>query len=176
VPLSHRAMLVMFACYVAISLAGASPSTPPWILGRCRARRRARRRRPAAGRGGLAHAPASSCAARWRSSPWGRLIERYPPHLLFASVATVQLAAVVWAGYATGAALIAALALALGGIYAQVTVAVTFVIARYTADAWRGRVYSVRYFLTFITSGIAVQLIAQLYSRGGFDWCWRRSR
>jgi len=27
----------------------------------------------------------------------------------------------------------------------------------------------VRYFLTFITSGIAVQLIAQLYSRGGFD-------
>src|SRR5262249_27854091 len=41
--------------------------------------------------------------------------------------------------------------------------------ARYVADAWRGRVYAVRYFLTFITSGIAVQLIARLYGRGGFD-------
>jgi fatty-acid desaturase len=56
----------------------------------------------------------------------------------------------------------------MGGIYAQVTVG-DIVIARYTADAWRGRVYSVRYFLTFITLGIAVQLIAQLYARGGFD-------
>jgi len=27
----------------------------------------------------------------------------------------------------------------------------------------------VRYFLAFISSGIAVQLIAHLYSRGGFD-------
>ena len=74
----------------------------------------------------------------------------------------------VWAGSASGAALIVALAVAIGGIYAQVTVG-DIVIARYTADAWRGRVYSVRYFLTFISSGIAVQLIAQLYARGGFD-------
>jgi hypothetical protein len=64
--------------------------------------------------------------------------------------------------------LIVALAVAIGAIYGQVTVG-DIVIARYTADAWRGRVYSVRYFLTFITAGIAVQLIAQLYSRGGFD-------
>jgi hypothetical protein len=96
------------------------------------------------------------------------MIERVPPHLLFATVATVQLCAVVWSGYAEGAALIVALALAIGAIYAQVTVG-DIVIARYTSDAWRGRVYSVRYFLTFITSGIAVQLIAQLYGRGGFD-------
>ena len=58
--------------------------------------------------------------------------------------------------------------MAIGGIYGQTTVG-DIVIARYTADAWRGRVYAVRYFLTFITSGIAVQLIAQLYGRGGFD-------
>ena len=68
----------------------------------------------------------------------------------------------------SGAALIVALAVAIGGIYGQTTVG-DIVIARYTADAWRGRVYAVRYFLTFITSGIAVQLIAQLYGRGGFD-------
>ena len=43
------------------------------------------------------------------------------------------------------------------------------VIARYTADAWRGRVYAVRYFLTFLVSGAAVSLIALLHGRGGFD-------
>jgi hypothetical protein len=98
----------------------------------------------------------------------GRLIERVPPHLLFAAVVTVQFIGLAWAGYASGPALVAALAVAIAGIYAQVTVG-DIVIARYTSDAWRGRVYSVRYFLTFITSGIAVQLIATLYGRGGFD-------
>jgi hypothetical protein len=43
------------------------------------------------------------------------------------------------------------------------------VIARYTADAWRGRVYAVRYFVTYIISGVAVSMIALLYGRGGFD-------
>ena len=33
---------------------------------------------------------------------------------------------------------------------------------------WRGRVFAVRYFLTFMTSGIAVSMIAFLYGRGGF--------
>ena len=56
----------------------------------------------------------------------------------------------------------------MAAIYAQVTVN-DLVIARYTADAWRGRVYAVRYFLTFLVSGAAVSMIAVLYSRGGFD-------
>jgi hypothetical protein len=43
------------------------------------------------------------------------------------------------------------------------------VIARYTADAWRGRIYAVRYFLTFVSSGAAVAIIAFLHARGGFD-------
>jgi MFS family permease len=98
----------------------------------------------------------------------GRLLERTPPHLLFAAIATLQFIGVAWAGYATGPALVVALALAIGAIYGQTTVG-DIVIARYVADAWRGRVYAVRYFLAFISSGIAVQLIAQLYSRGGFD-------
>jgi hypothetical protein len=38
----------------------------------------------------------------------------------------------------------------------------------YTADAWRGRVYAVRYFLSFAVSGAAVSLIALLHGRGGF--------
>ena len=56
----------------------------------------------------------------------------------------------------------------MAAIYAQVTVN-DLVIARYTPDAWRGRVYAVRYFLTFLVSGAAVSAIAILYGRGGFD-------
>jgi MFS family permease len=98
----------------------------------------------------------------------GRLVERFPPHILFAVVATLQLLGVWWAANATGLTLLAALAVAMAAIYGQVTVN-DVVIARYTADAWRGRVYAVRYFLTFLSSGAAVSAIAILYARGGFN-------
>jgi MFS family permease len=97
----------------------------------------------------------------------GRLVSKYPPHLLFATIGVLQLAGILWAMYAGGYALLAALAIAIAGIYAQVTVA-DVVIARYTADAWRGRVYSVRFFLAFISSGAAIGIIAVLHGRGGF--------
>jgi MFS family permease len=98
----------------------------------------------------------------------GRLVERVSPHLLFAFIAMLQFAGVLWAASATGLTLIVALALAMAAIYGQVTVN-DVVIARYTADAWRGRVYAVRYFLTFVSSGVAVSAIALFYARGGFD-------
>ncbi len=98
----------------------------------------------------------------------GRLVEWIAPHILFAVMAFLQFVGVVWAAYAQGPMLLAALALTMAAAYAQVTVN-DLVIARYTADAWRGRVYAVRYFLTFLVSGAAVSMIAVLYSRGGFD-------
>ena len=98
----------------------------------------------------------------------GRLVERIAPHLLFAVVVAVQFAALIWARAVTGPALIAALAVLMAGIYAQVTVG-DIVVARYTADAWRGRIYAVRYFLTFVSAGGAVAIIAFLHGRGGFD-------
>ena len=67
-----------------------------------------------------------------------------------------------------GTTLLFALAFTMAAIYGQITVN-DLVIARYTADAWRGRVYAVRYFLTFMVSGVAVSMIAVLYGRGGFD-------
>jgi MFS family permease len=97
----------------------------------------------------------------------GRLVERFPPHILFAVIATLQFLGVLCAAQATGKLLILVLAVAMAAIYAQVTVN-DLVIARYTADAWRGRVYAVRYFLTFLVSGAAVSVIAILYGRGGF--------
>jgi len=98
----------------------------------------------------------------------GRLVDRVPLYLLFAAVGLLQFVGVAWAAYATGTMLVMALALSLAAIYAQVTVN-DLVIARYTADAWRGRVYAVRYFLSFAVSGAAVSIIALLHERGGFD-------
>jgi predicted MFS family arabinose efflux permease len=98
----------------------------------------------------------------------GRLVERVAPSVIFVAVAALQLLGTAWAGFASGAALMAALAVTVVGIYAQVTVG-DLVLARYTADAWRGRVYAVRYFLTFLSAGAAVPAIAFLHARGGFD-------
>jgi MFS family permease len=97
----------------------------------------------------------------------GRLVSRFSVHMLFAAIGIAQLVGIAWASFASGPALLAALALSIAAIYAQVTVG-DVVIARYTADAWRGRVFAVRFFLAFITSGLAVVLIALLHGRGGF--------
>ena len=98
----------------------------------------------------------------------GRVLEKYPAHLVFAFTGLMQFIGVVWVAYATGFALLAALAFAMAFIYAQVTVN-DFVIARYTADSWRGRVYAVRYFITYVISGAAISMIWLLHGRGGFD-------
>lgn len=97
----------------------------------------------------------------------GRLVSRYAPHVLLAFIGVLQVIGVVWAYYATGPLLLGALALSIAAIYAQVTVG-DIVIARYTADAWRGRVFAVRFFLAFISSGLAVALISALHGKGGF--------
>jgi len=97
----------------------------------------------------------------------GRLVERFRLHILFAVLAIMQFAGVVWTAYASGAMVLVALAFTMAAIYGQITVN-DLIIARYTADAWRGRVFAVRYFLTFTTSSIAVLMIAFLYGRGGF--------
>ncbi len=98
----------------------------------------------------------------------GRLVERFPVHILFAISAIAQFVGVMWAAHATGVSLLFALAFSMAAIYGQITLN-DLVIARYTADAWRGRIYAVRYFLTFMVSGVAVSMIAFLYGRGGFD-------
>jgi MFS family permease len=98
----------------------------------------------------------------------GRVLERYPAHLVFAFTGFMQFAGVVASVHATGYTLLFTLAFAMCFIYAQVTVN-DFVIARYTADAWRARIYAVRYFITYLISGAAITLIALLHGRGGFE-------
>lgn len=98
----------------------------------------------------------------------GRLVERVTPTILLTLITATLFVGVFWSVHASGVVLMAALAVAMIGLYGQVTVN-DVVIARYTADAWRGRVYAVRYFLVFISSGAAVAAIAYLHARGGFD-------
>jgi MFS family permease len=98
----------------------------------------------------------------------GRLVERSTPTILLTLITATLFIGVFWSVYASGVMLMVALAVAMTGLYGQVTVN-DVVIARYTADAWRGRVYAVRYFLVFISSGAAVASIAYLHTRGGFD-------
>ena len=97
----------------------------------------------------------------------GRLVEWLPPHVIFAAVTALGFAGNLWATYATGIPLMIALAIAVAAIYGQVTVN-DIILARYTADAWRGRVYAVRYFTLFISAGAAVAIIALLHNSGGF--------
>jgi predicted MFS family arabinose efflux permease len=98
----------------------------------------------------------------------GRLVERIAPHVVMSGIAIAQLVAMLLVTHLTGWTLLPALALAVGAIYAQVTVG-DFILARYTPSAWRGRVYSLRFFLIFTTAGPAVWAIGRLWDRGGAD-------
>jgi MFS family permease len=98
----------------------------------------------------------------------GRLVELVPPHVIFAAVTALGFAGNLWATYATGIPLMIALAIAVAAIYGQVTVN-DMILARYTADAWRGRVYAVRYFTLFISAGVAIGMISLLHETGGFS-------
>jgi len=97
----------------------------------------------------------------------GRLVERFAPHNMFAAITFLGFIGNLWAAYADGITLMVALAIAVAAIYGQVTVN-DMVLARFTADAWRGRVYAVRYFLLFISAAVAIGMISLLHERGGF--------
>ena len=67
----------------------------------------------------------------------GRMAEQMRPHVLFALVAAIQLAGIVWVTYATGTALFVALAFTVGATLSQITVN-DLVIARTTPTLGSG--------------------------------------
>jgi predicted MFS family arabinose efflux permease len=166
VAFSPRVAIAIFAIYIVISLAGGLTFNTVLVAVPKLFDERLGGNVPLIAVGGLATA-VLLCGAAAQFAV-GRLVERMAPYMLFGVVCVLQFAGIVWATFATGAALIAALAVTMAAIYAQVTLG-DIVVARYTADAWRGRIYAVRYFLTFVSSGVAVAAIAFLHGRGGFD-------
>ena len=99
----------------------------------------------------------------------GRLVDRHPLRTVFLPLAALQAPCLFLAVSAQNWAM---LLLAVGmmfAIFGQVTINDTMV-ARYTTDAWRARVYAVRYVVSFSASATAVPLVAFLHRRtGGFD-------
>jgi MFS family permease len=165
VPLSSRAAALMFGTYIVISLMSgltfnialvAVPKLFDERLGSTVSLVQV---------GGLATA-VFLCGALAQIAV-GRLVEMFAPTILFVIVVCLQFTGILLANYLGGAGLVLALALTMAAIYGQVTLG-DIVLARFTADAWRARIYAVRYFLTFISAGIAVSMIAALHAEGGF--------
>jgi MFS family permease len=100
----------------------------------------------------------------------GRLVDRHPLRAVFVPVALLYIPCLF---LAIGAQDLAIVVLALGFVFAmfgQVTINDTMV-ARYTTDEWRGRVYALRYTVSFVGSAAAVPLVGRLRDGfGGFEW------
>lgn len=97
----------------------------------------------------------------------GGLIDRYSLKSVFIPLSLALLPLLYAAGSLEGVPLIVVSIGVIMGIFGQVTVSDSMV-GKYTADEWRARAYSVRYFLGFTAAGLSVSLVAWLYEKGGF--------
>ncbi|HYG89191.1 MAG TPA: MFS transporter [Azospirillum sp.] len=97
----------------------------------------------------------------------GRLVDRFALPAVFAGLALLQPIGLGLAAATTGVPLLVGLVLAMASIYGQVVVN-DAMVARYVPPRLRAKAFSVRYFLGFTTSGLAVPLIALLHGWGAF--------
>lgn len=97
----------------------------------------------------------------------GRLVDRYTLPRIFVGLSILQPLGLGLAALTSGIPMLAGLALAMAAIYGQVVVN-DAMVARYVSAQYRARAFSVRYFLGFTTSGLAVPLIALLHGMSGF--------
>jgi len=97
----------------------------------------------------------------------GRLVDRYTLPRIFVSLSILQPLGLGLAALTSGIPMLVGLTLAMAAIYGQVVVN-DAMVARYVPFQYRARAFSVRYFLGFTTSGLAVPLIALLHGMSGF--------
>ena len=96
----------------------------------------------------------------------GRLIDRIPLPSIFVGLSVLQPFGLVLAALSTGVLMLLGLVMTMAAIYGQVVVN-DAMVARYVPPDLRAKAFSVRYFLGFTTSGLAVPLIALLHGGGG---------
>lgn len=96
----------------------------------------------------------------------GRLVDRYSLPAIFVGLALLQPLGLGLAALATGVPLLIGLGVAMAAIYGQVVVN-DAMVARYVPPHWRAKAFSLRYFLGFTVSGLAVPFIALMYAQGG---------
>lgn len=96
----------------------------------------------------------------------GRLVDRISLKTTFLLVSAFSAPCLLAAAFAADWAIVLAAAGIMVAIFGQVTINDTM-LGRYSADAWRSRIYALRYFLGFVTAGAAVPLVSFLHERGG---------
>ena len=96
----------------------------------------------------------------------GRMVDRYCLKTSFLVVSAFAAPGLLIAAYATDWLMLVAAGSVMIAIFGQVTINDTMV-ARYTTDEWRSRVFAVRYFVGFGVAAAAVPLISVLHQRGG---------
>jgi hypothetical protein len=98
------------------------------------------------------------------------LIDRFPIKPVFVILVFAQVPVMVLAAGAHDTAMVVLSLVMLVLIFGEIPIHDTLV-ARYTVEAWRSRVYAVKYVISFGVSALGVPLIATLHgSSGGFAW------
>jgi MFS family permease len=97
----------------------------------------------------------------------GRALDRYAVRGLLTFLALGQVVAFAAAAFAMNWSLLAAVLVLMIMVFGQVPVG-SILIARYTPDVIRARVYGFQYLLVFGVGALAVPLIAIQYQWGGF--------
>jgi len=96
----------------------------------------------------------------------GRMVDRYSLKASFLAVSAFAAPGLLVAAYATDWLMLLAAGCVMVAIFGQVTINDTMV-ARYTTDEFRSRVFAVRYFVGFGVAAAAVPMISILHELGG---------
>lgn len=97
----------------------------------------------------------------------GKLIDRHSLKSVFLPISVLLAPLLYFAATLNDLGLIVVAIGIVIGLFGQVTIN-DAMIGKYTAEEWRSRAYSVRYFVGFTAAGASVGLVAWLYAQGGF--------
>jgi MFS family permease len=96
----------------------------------------------------------------------GPLIDRMSLYRVFLPIAALQAPFLFLAGTADGYLMLTTAILMMFLVFGQIPIN-DAMVARYTNDEWRSRVYAIRYVMSFSASATAVPMIAYLYATTG---------
>jgi MFS family permease len=96
----------------------------------------------------------------------GSLIDRMSLYRVFLPVAALQAPFLYFTGITDGWLMLASAIVMMFLVFGQIPIN-DAMVARYTNDEWRSRVYAVRYVMSFSASATAVPMIAYLYATTG---------
>lgn len=99
----------------------------------------------------------------------GNLIDKHPLKWIFVGITLGDVLIFLLAANATGSAMLALALVMMVLVFGQIPITDTLV-ARHTPEDWRGRVYAIKYVLSFGVASTAAPAIAWLYGGGLSGW------